>query len=55
MWIADNLSILEALKRLEETNNLCFLKQINLKKLIDDEKLKEQFLKLKFSPGVNFS
>ena len=55
MWIADNLSILEALKRLEETNNLYFLKQINLKKLIDDEKLKQQFLKLKFSPGVNFN
>ena len=41
MWIADNLSILEALKRLEETNNLYFLKQINLKKLIDDEKTKQ--------------
>lgn len=55
MWISDNKSIFEALKRLEETNNLYFLKEINLKKLINDEKLKEQFLKLKFSPGVNFT
>ena len=55
MWISDNESIITALKRLEDTKNLYFLKPIRLQKLLYDEKLKEQFLKLKFSPGVNFS
>lgn len=43
-----------ALQRLEETNNLYFLKEIKIQKLLYDEKLKEQFLKLNFTPGVNF-
>ena len=44
-----------ALQRLEENKNLYFLKEIKIQKLLYDEKLKEQFLKLKFNPGVNFS
>ena len=55
MWFSDNKSIMIALQRLEETKNLYFLKEIKIQKLLYDEKLKEQFLKLKFSPGVNFS
>ena len=55
MWIADNKDIITALKRLEETKNLYFLKEIRLQKLLYDKELKEQFLKLNFSPGVNFS
>ena len=55
MWYSDNNSIMIALQRLEETKNLYFLKEIKIQKLLYDEKLKEQFLKLKFNPGVNFS
>ena len=54
MWFSDNKSIMIALQRLEETKNLYFLKEIKIQKLLYDEKLKEQFLKLKFTPGVNF-
>lgn len=43
-----------ALQRLEETKNLYFLKEIKIQKLLYDEKLKEQFLRLNFTPGVNF-
>lgn len=54
MWFSDNNSIMIALQRLEETKNLYFLKEIKIQKLLYDEKLKEQFLKLNFTPGVNF-
>lgn len=54
MWKSDSKSIVAALQRLEETNNLYFLNEIDIKKIVNDKDIKEQFLKLKFTPGVEF-
>lgn len=54
MWDADKDSIIIALKRLEDIKNLYFLKEIQLQRILYDKDIKEQFLKLTFTPGVNF-
>ena len=54
LWKSDSKSIVAALQRLEETNNLYFLNEIDIKKIVNDKDIKEQFLKLKFTPGVEF-
>lgn len=54
MWCASDSDIIKALQRLEETKNLYFLKEIRLQKIIYNEEVKKQFLKLIFTPGVNF-
>ena len=54
MWYADKKDIIIVLKSLEDTKNLYFLKPIHLQKILDDEELKKQFLKLHYTPGANF-
>ena len=51
MWFADKNSLMIALQRLQEGKNISFLEPIWLQKLISDKEIREEFLKLKFTPG----
>lgn len=51
MWFADKNSLIIALQRLQEGKNISFLEPIWLQKLISDKEIREEFLKLKFTPG----
>ena len=56
MWYADTADIITALKRLtdKDIKNLYFLKPIRLQTILQNKELKELFLSLKFTTGVNF-
>lgn len=54
MWYASKNNIIKALKILQESKNIYFLKPISLKILLSDEEIKNEFLKLKFRPGCKF-
>lgn len=51
MWFADKNHIIEALKKLQEVKKVSFLEPIWLQKIIYDKDIREEFLKLQFTPG----
>lgn len=55
MWDAKNEDIVVALQRLHDCKNVSFLHQINIQKILSDEKIRDEFLKIHFTRGSKFS
>lgn len=55
MWFADKKSLIQAFKILAEVKNLSFSEPIWIQKLYHDKELKDEFLKLKLTPGAHLN
>ena len=53
LWDAPTDVIVKCLEKIENVNSLYFLHPINLRRLINDEAVRDAFLKLHISPGAN--
>lgn len=51
MWYSDSKSLIKALKILQQSKKVSFFEPIWLQKLICNKEVREEFLKLHFSPG----
>lgn len=55
LWTTNSKNTIGALKKLQEISNISFFEPIWIPKILSDQNIREEFFKLKLSPGANLT